>query len=140
MADFGHRGILRAVLMVYAYHVPRFALPRGRAQPLQHPLQRLEPVGLARRLVPAQPADARKAHREPGLVPGRALQPFERDLQHQALVGLVHDLAHRAEAVDGVAAHEAVDLDQLLVGEAEIGLADRHQLVAVLALVQTPNV
>ena len=41
------------------------------------------------------------------------------------------DLAHRAEAVDGVAAHEAVDLHQLLVGEAEIGLADRHQLVAV---------
>ena len=53
---------------------------------------------------------------------------------------LVHHLAHRAEALDGVAAHEAVDLHQLLVGEAEIGLADRHQLVAVVAAVQTPKV
>src|SRR5262249_51178430 len=32
-----------------------------------------------------------------------------------------------------VAADEAVDLQQLLVGEAEIGLADRHQLVALLS-------
>ena len=56
------------------------------------------------------------------------------------LLGLVRHLAHRAEAVDGVAAHEAVDLDQLLVGEAEIGLADRHQLVAVVAWFQTPKV
>ena len=37
------------------------------------------------------------------------------------------DLAHRAEAVDGVVADPAVQQPQLLVGEAEIGLADRHQ-------------
>ena len=73
-------------------------------------------------------------------MPGRALQAFEGDLEHQALVRLVRHLAHRAEALDGVAAHEAVDLLQLLVGEAEIGLADRHQLVAVSPSVQTPKV
>src|SRR6266478_232461 len=39
----------------------------------EHPLQRLQPVGLARLLVPAQPADARKPHRDPGFVPRRAL-------------------------------------------------------------------
>src|SRR5690606_23132492 len=55
------------------------------------------------------------------------------ELYHQTLVGFVHDLAHRAETVDRVAANETVDLSQLLVGEAEIGLADRHQLGAVLA-------
>ena len=43
-------------------------------------------------------------------------------------------LAHRPEALDRVAADEAVDLQQFLVGEAEIGLADRHELVAVLAV------
>jgi len=49
---------------------------------LQDLLQRVEPVGLARRLVSAQPADARKAHGEARFVPGRTLQPFERDLEH----------------------------------------------------------
>lgn len=42
-------------------------------------------------------------------------------------------MADGAELFRGVAADEAVDLQQLLVGEAEIGLADRHQLVAALA-------
>ena len=55
-------------------------------------------------------------------------------------VALVHNFAHRAEAVDGVAADEAVDLGEFGVGEAEIGLADRHQLVARLARCQTPKV
>src|ERR1700761_4484899 len=58
---------------------------------LQHPFQRFQPVGLARRLVPAQPADARKPHRDAGFVPRRPRQSFERDLQDQPLVGLVHD-------------------------------------------------
>jgi hypothetical protein len=49
---------------------------------------------------------------------------IEGDLEHQALL----DLAHRAEALDRVAADEAVEPFQLLVGEAEIGLADRQQL------------
>src|SRR5262249_36759484 len=90
----------------------------ARAPPLfQDSLQRFQPVGFARRLVPAQPADAGKAHGEPRLVPRRTLQSLEGDLKHQALGGLVHDLSHRAEALDGVAADEAIDLDQLLVGE-----------------------
>src|SRR5262245_9791682 len=98
---------------------------------LQDLPQRVEPVGLAWRLVPAQPADARKTHGEARFVPGRTLQSFERDFEHQALVRLVYDLAHRAEPLDGIPADEPVDLQKLLVGEAEIGLADRHQLVAV---------
>src|SRR5665647_2361433 len=39
----------------------------------------------------------------------------------------------RSEFFDCVAAHEAVDLHELLVVKAEIGLADRHQLLAILA-------
>src|SRR3954467_3790312 len=87
---------------------------------LQHPLQRLEPVRLARRLVPSQPADPGKPHGESGLVPGRALQALECHLEHQALVGLVRHLAHRAEPFERVVADEAVDLMQLLIGETEI--------------------
>ncbi len=67
------------------------------------------------------------------------LQPLEGDLEHQALVAARPHLAHRAEAVDRVVAHEAVELVQFLVGEAEIGLADRHQRSPSVA-VQTPNV
>ena len=51
----------------------------------------------------------------------------------------MRDFAHRPEAVDGVAAHEAVDLDELLVGEAEIRLADRHQLLAVGSAAPDPE-
>ena len=59
-------------------------------------------------------------------MPGRALQALERDLEHQPPIRFVRHFAHRAEPLGGVVAHEAVDLLQLLVGEAEIGLADRH--------------
>src|SRR5487761_2656511 len=97
-------------------------IPDGSAG-FQHPLQRLQPVGLARRLVPAQPVDARKPHRHAGFVPRRALQALESDFQHQPLVRLVNDMAHRSEFFDCVAADETVDLQQFLVGEAEIGLA-----------------
>src|SRR5262249_18712527 len=77
---------------------------------LEHPFQGLQPVGFARRLVPAQPADAGKTHRHAGFVPGGTLQALEGDLHDQALAGLVRHLAHRAEAVDRVAPHIAVDL------------------------------
>ena len=99
----------------------------------QHPLQGLEPVGLARRLVRAQPVDARKSHCHAGFVARRARQPLEGDFQHQSLVGLVHHMADRTEFFRGVAPHEAIDLQQLFIGEAEIGLADRHELLALLA-------
>ena len=49
------------------------------------------------------------------------------------LSGFVHDLAHRSEAVDGIRPHEAIDLGEFVIGEAEIGLADRHEFVAVFA-------
>src|SRR5271166_4385395 len=99
----------------------------------QHFFQRFEPVGLARRLVPAQPVDAGKAHRDAGFVPRRALQALKGDFQHETLVSFMNDVAHGAEFLRGVAADKTVDLQQLLVGEAEIGLADRHQLVAMFA-------
>src|SRR5438067_637812 len=97
---------------------------------VKHSFQRFEAIGLAWRLVPAQAIDARKTHGEPGFVSGRALQSLECDFQHEALIGLVHDFAHRPEAIGGVASHEAIDLEQLLVGKAEICLADRYQLLA----------
>src|SRR4051812_45206415 len=106
-------------------------LVSGRSR--QHPLQRFQAVGLARRLVPAQPVDAGKAHGDARFVPRRALQPLEGDFQNQALVRLMHDMADRTEFLGGVAADETVDLQQLLVGEAEIGLSDRYQLLAVIA-------
>src|SRR5438067_7058786 len=106
---------------------------------LQYPLERFESVRLARRLVPAQPADARKAHREPRLVPRRALQALEGDFQHETALGVVDDLAHRAEALARIAANEAVDLQKLLIGEPEIRLADRDQLVAILPLGPDPE-
>src|SRR6266567_4723502 len=99
----------------------------------QHPFQGFQPVGLAWRLVPAQPVDAREPHRDAGFMPRRACQAFEGDLQHQPLIRLMHHMPDRPEFFDCVAAHEAIDLQQLLVGEAEIGLADRHQLLALLA-------
>src|SRR6185312_17217000 len=101
---------------------------RGRAAMLacgKHLFQRLQPVSLARRLVPAQAADAGKAHGETGFVPHRELQTLECDFQHKAFLRAVLDLAHGAESLDSVAAYEAVDLDQFLVGETEIGFADR---------------
>jgi hypothetical protein len=67
------------------------------------------------------------------------LQSLERDFEHQAAVVFMHDFAHRPEAVDGVAADEAVDFGKLGVGEAEIGLADRHQLIAGIACGPDPE-
>src|SRR6516164_5499671 len=46
----------------------------------------------------------------------------------------MHHFAHRAEALHGVAADKAVDLNELLVGETEISLANGYQHVAILAL------
>ena len=93
---------------------------------VDHRLQRFQAVGLGHRLVPADPRDAGKAHRHPRLVPGGPVHPLERDLDHQ----LGRDRAHGAEAFGGVVADEAVEFAQLLVGKAEIGLADRHQVGA----------
>lgn len=97
----------------------------------EHPFQRLQPIGFGRQLVPAQAIDAGKSHGEPGLVAGGALQSFECNLEYKAPVRLVHHLAHRSKATDRLLAHETVDPKKLLVGESEIGLADRDQFAAV---------
>ena len=64
-------------------------------------------------------------------MPGRALQPFECHLQHQTLVCGVHDLTHRTEPLQRVAADKPIDLNELLVGEAEIGFAHRNQNISI---------
>src|SRR5690606_15859081 len=74
-------------------------------------------------------------HRYPGLVPRRAVEAFEGDLHHEPRLTRRRHRPHRAEAVDRVVAHVFVDQPQLLVGETEIGLADRHELSTFLALV-----
>lgn len=73
-------------------------------------------------------------------MPGRTLQALKGDFQHQPLIGLMQDMAHRAEALGGIAADETVDPQQFLVGEAEIGLADGRQPLAPSPVVQTPKV
>src|SRR5215210_3567410 len=90
-------------------------------------LERRNSVGFIGGLVGADAADPREAHGEPRLVAGAFVNRIERDFEHQGLL----DLAHRPEALDGVAANPAVEPLQLLVGEAEIGLADGKQLVRV---------
>jgi hypothetical protein len=76
---------------------------------LQHPRERFQPIGLGRPLVPTKAADAGKAHGDARFMPRRALQSFESDLEYQALVGLVHDLAYGPKPPRSVAAHEPVD-------------------------------
>ena len=74
----------------------------------------------------------------PDLCARRAMHRIERHLEHE--LGL--DLAHGPETVHRVIAHERVELSQLLVGEAEIGLADRNELglAALRRSRQAPNV
>ncbi len=97
---------------------------------LDHRLQCLDPVRFMRGLVPADAVDARETHGQARLVPLAGVDRIERDFEHQRLVGF----AHRAEAVDGVLAHMPVEPFQLLVGEAEIGLADRQQFRAPIRI------
>ena len=80
-----------------------------------------------------------KSHRDAGFVPGRTLQAFERHFEHQAEI--VVRAPPRAPARSGRRCCRArsVDLCKLLIGEAEIGLADRHEFVAVVARVPDPE-
>src|SRR5207248_5797776 len=75
---------------IHPYHIAGFAARAAapRLDPLEHVLERFQPVGLCGRLVPAQAVDARKAHGEPRLVAGRSLQSLESDFEHQARMGL----------------------------------------------------
>src|SRR5689334_16293302 len=95
-----------------------------------HAEQGFQPVGLGGRLVPADAMDARETHRNAGFVPARGLDGIESDLEDECRT----DRADGPELLNGVVAHEAVELQHLLVGEAGIGLAHRHELVlAVVA-------
>ena len=90
-----------------------------------HGKQGLQPVGLGGGLVPADAMDAREAHGDARFVAARGLDGIEGDLEHQRR-------AHRpdgTELLDGVVTDEAVELQELRVGEAGIGLAHRHELV-----------
>src|SRR5437868_5382039 len=77
-----------------------------------------------RRLVAADTADPGKAHRHPRLVALAGVDRIERDLEHQALVGL----ADWAEPRHGVVADVGVEPLGLLVGEAKIGLPHGEKL------------
>src|SRR5215207_5735990 len=101
--------------------------------------ERFNAVGFGRRLIPADAVDAGEAHGDARAVPFRALQALEGDLEYEAAVHSVRHLAHRSEAVDGVVADIAVELRELLVREAEVRLADRHQLVALRSLAPDPE-
>src|ERR1700736_2451793 len=95
--------------------------PAGLSQQL---LQRLEGVGFADGLVPANAVDAREAHRHPRFVAGPGGDAVERGPGDD----LRRHLAHRPVTLHGVVADPAVEALQFLVGEARIGLADGHQL------------
>src|SRR5947209_5549214 len=61
------------------------ALMSGSSPRVKHSFEHLEPIGLAGRLVPAQPIDAGETHGDARFMPGRALQPLECDLHYEPL-------------------------------------------------------
>src|SRR3546814_2626631 len=69
-------------------------------------------------------ADPREAHGEARLVAFARMDGIERDFEDQRFL----HFAHRSESLDSVVADEVIQPLQLLVGEAEIGLADGEQL------------
>src|SRR5689334_17007747 len=106
---------------------------------LQHILQRFKTISLARGLIPAQSADSRKTHGDAGFMAGRALEALERYFQNQPLVRFMRDFAYRPEAIDRISPNEPIDLNQFLIGESKIGLADRHQHFAGLIFTPDPE-
>jgi len=57
------------------------------------------------------------------------LQPLECELEHLDRL----DAAHRAEALEGMAADPAIDLADLLVGKSRVGLGERDERAVVVA-------
>ncbi len=88
------------------------------------PSETLHGVSLIRWFIPADATDPRKPQRYAAFVSARHLNPIERHLQHQRRL----HLSHWAKCLDGIVAHEVIELLQLLIREAGIGLADGHQL------------
>src|SRR6476659_5760876 len=89
-----------------------------------HAEESLQPIGFLGRLLPADAMDAWEAHGHARFMPARAMHRVEGNLEHKPRL----DLAHGTETVHGVIAHESVELPQLQIGEAEIGLAHGHEL------------
>ena len=85
----------------------------------------LDRVDLGRRLVRAQVGDAREAQREPGLVPVRADDDVERDLDDDERL----HLAVAPVPGDRVGLEPAGHLGDLGIGQAAVRLADRDQAV-----------
>src|SRR6185369_11824936 len=92
-----------------------------------HCLKGREAVCLGGWFVGANPADSREAHRQAGFVARAGVDRIEGDFEYQAFL----DLAHRAETFDGMATDPPVEPFQFLVGEPEIGFADRQQIAAI---------
>src|SRR5882762_2046448 len=89
--------------------------------------QRLERVGVGGFLVGAPAGDARKAHRHSAAVAGALGDALEVELEDVRGI----DRAYRTEAFEGVLADPPVELVDLLVGEAGIGLRHRDQLALI---------
>src|SRR5687768_4027639 len=79
-------------------------------------LQRVEAVGVGRRLVGAPAQDPREAHGDAGLVPAGAVDALEAELED--VLGL-HG-AHRPEPLERVRADPAVEPQDLGVVEARV--------------------
>ena len=95
-----------------------------------------EPVGLGGGLVPADAVDAGKRMATPDL--WREERCTESKATSNTSLGSTW---RRTETVNRVVPHPAIELLQLLVGEAEIGLADRHELGPAASLSrQAPKV
>src|SRR5688572_21212372 len=84
-------------------------------------------VRVPRRLVLAHAQHPRETHRDPRLVPRRALDAFEPQFEDQLRL----HRAHGAEALERVLADEGVDLADLLVGESGVRLGEGHELLAL---------
>ena len=104
---------------------------------LDQPHQRLQPVRLGRRLVGADAGDAREAQGDAGFVPRRELRGVERDFQHQRAAP--PRAPGRSAAIVWLRTQRS-SIASSCVGEAEIGLADRHQLSLPPSSRHRPNV
>src|SRR5438552_18053162 len=76
-------------------------------------------------LVPAGPVHPWKPQGDARFMPGGRLDGVESDFEHEA----GSDGPDRPETLDRVGPDPAVELQQFLIGEARIGLADRYQFV-----------
>src|SRR6185295_1198596 len=89
----------------------------------QQRVQAVQRVGFLDRLVDAPAQDSRKAHRNARLVPRRARNSLEAELEHQRR----RDAAHRSEFFYRRLADDRVDLFYLFVAQARVRLGEGDQ-------------